>query len=109
MPNFPSVINSHNEKILNENIARPTSASFNCTVKTSSPIEGNCLQSSLIYICKARTPNVINNIHDYIDLPENTFKARYQSKKDATALSNFLWESKYEYWKTSPKWKYWIM
>ena len=37
MPNFDSIINSHNEKILNENIVKPTSAPWNCRVKASCP------------------------------------------------------------------------
>ena len=44
MPNFASIINSRNKKILNENIAKPTLASCNCRVKASSPLDGNCLQ-----------------------------------------------------------------
>ena len=58
MPNFASIINSHNKKILNENIAKPTSASCNCRVKASCPLDGNCLQSSLVYICKVATPKL---------------------------------------------------
>ena len=30
-------------------------------VKTSCPLDGNCLQSSLVYICKAATPKITNN------------------------------------------------
>ena len=58
MPNFASVVNSHNKKMLNENITKPTSASCNCRVKASFPLESNCVQSSLVYICKAATPKV---------------------------------------------------
>ena len=35
--------NSHNKKILNENIAKPTSASCYCRVKASCALDGNCL------------------------------------------------------------------
>ena len=61
MSNFASIVNSHNKKILNENIAKPTLASCNCRVKASCPLDGNSLQSSLVYICKAATPKVTNN------------------------------------------------
>ena len=74
MPNFASKINSHNKKILNENIAKPTSASCKCRVKASCPLDGSCLQSSLVYICKTATPKIINNYSHYIGLTDNTFK-----------------------------------
>ena len=61
MPNFPSIINSHTKKIFNENIAKPTSASYNCRVKVSCPLDGSCLQSSLVYICKTATPKITND------------------------------------------------
>ena len=113
MPNFASISNSH-DKILNENIAKPTSPSCNCRVKTSCPLDGNCLQSILVYICKAATPKITNDYPHYIDLTENTFKDRlykhensfrYESKKNATELSNFVWENKHANTETSLEWK----
>ena len=99
MPNFASIINSHNKKILNENIAKPTSALCNCRVKASCALDGNCLQSSLVCIYKAATPKITNNYPYYVGLMGNTFKERlykhknsfrYESKKNATELSNFV-------------------
>ena len=81
IPNFASVINSHNKKILNENIPKPTSASCNCKVKATCPLDSNCLQSSLVYTCKAATPKITNDYLHYIGLTENTFKDRYISMK----------------------------
>ena len=62
------------------------------------------MQSTLVYICKADTPEIIEN-HPYcIGLTENVFKDRfykhknsfkYESKRDATELSNFVWENKH--------------
>ena len=110
MPNFASIINSHNKKILNENIAKPTSASCNCRVQGSCPLDDNCLQSSLVYICKAATPKITNNYRHYIGLMDNTLKdrlykhknsLRYESKKNATELSNFVWENKHANIETS--------
>ena len=46
---------------LTEDIAKPTSASCNCRVKASCLLDGNCLQSSLVYIWKAATPKITNN------------------------------------------------
>ena len=62
------------------------------------------MQSSLVYICKADTPNIIENHPYYIGLTENTFKDqfykhidsfKYGSKRNAMELSNFEWENKY--------------
>ena len=114
MPNFTSTINSHKKKILNESIAKPTSASCNFRVKASCPLDGNCLQSSFVYICKAPTSKITNDYPHYICLTENTFKDRlykhknsfgYESKKNAAELSNILWENKHANTETSLEWK----
>ena len=61
------------------------------------------MQSSLVYISKADTPNIIKIHPHYIGLTENTFKDRFykhrnsfksESKHNATELSNFVWENK---------------
>ena len=106
MTNFASITNSHKKKILNENIAKPKSTSYNCRAKASYPLDDNCVQSSLVYICKAATPKITNDIPHYIGLTENSFKDRlykhknsfrYESKKNATELSNFIWENTCKY------------
>ena len=61
MPNFASVINLHNKKIINNNIPKPSTPACNCCLKTPCPLNGDCLQYSLVYICKANTPNIIEN------------------------------------------------
>ena len=103
MPNFASIINSHNKKIINNNIPKPSTPTCNCRLKTSCPLNGDCLQSSLVYICKADTPDIIENHPHYIGLTENTFKDRfwkhknsfkYESKCNATELSNLVWGKK---------------
>ena len=62
------------------------------------------MKSSLVYISQADTPNIIENHPHYIGLTENTFKDRfykhknsfkYESKRNATELSNFVWENKH--------------
>ena len=114
MPNFASIINAHNKKILNENIAKATCASCNCRVKASCPLDGNSLRSSLVYICKAAIPKITNDQAYYIGLIEKSFKDRlckhkksfrYDSKKNATELSNFLWVKKHANTETSLEWK----
>ena len=101
MPNFASIINSHNKKIINNNIPKPSTPTCNYRLKTSCPLNGDCLQSYLVYICKADKPDIIENhphyIGNYIGIvfykPKNSFK--YESKCNATELSNFIWEKKH--------------
>ena len=88
MPNFASIINPLNKKILNENIVKPTFASCNCRVNASCPLDGNCLQSSLVYICKAATPKIINDCPHYKCLKEDTFKDRLYKHKNSLRYEN---------------------
>ena len=74
LPNFARIINSYNKKIINNNIARPSASTCNCHSNTSCSLNGDCLQSSLVYICKANRQNIIENHPHYIRLTENTFK-----------------------------------
>ena len=113
MPNFGSIINSHNKKIINSNIPKQPAPTCNCRSKSSCPLNGDCMQSSLVYICKADTPNIIENHPHYIGLTENTFKDRfykhknsfkYESKRNATELSNFVWENKHTNTETNLVW-----
>ena len=103
-PNFASVINLHNTKIINNNIPKPFVPTCNCHSKASCPLNGDCLQSSLVHICKSDTPNIIQNYLHYIGLTENRFKDwfykhknsfKYESKRNATELSSFVWENKH--------------
>ena len=104
LPNFASIFNSHNKKIINNNIPKPPAPTCNCRPKTSCPLNGDCLQSSLVYIFKSDTPNIIEKHPHFIGLAEITFKDRfykhknsfkYESKRNATELSNFVWENKH--------------
>ena len=113
MPNFASIINPQNKKIINNNIPKPSTATCNCLLKPSFPLNGDCLQSSLVYICYADTPDIIENHPHYIGLTENTFKDRfykhknsfkYESKRNATELSNFVWEKKHANTRTNLVW-----
>ena len=83
MPKFASKINSYNKRILNENIGKSTSASCNCRIMASSPLDGNWLQSSLAYILA----KIINDFPQYIGLTENTFKDSDDDKR--IVLSRF--------------------
>ena len=114
MLNFASIINSHIKKILNDNITKPTSVLWNCIAKVSCPLDRICLISSLVYICKAAATKITNDYAQFIGLTENSFKDtlykhndsfQYESKKNATELSNFVWENKHSNRETSVEWK----
>ena len=67
----------------------PSTPTFNCRSKTSCPLSGDCLQSSLVYICKVNTANITENYPHYIGLTENIFKDRFYKHKNS-----FKYESK---------------
>ena len=81
--------------------------------KSSCPLNGDCMQSSLVYICKADTPNIIENHQHYIGLTENALKDRlhkhknsfkYESKRNVPKLSNFVRENKHTNTETNLVW-----
>ena len=41
MPNIASIINSHNKRIINNNIPKPSTPTCNCRSKTSFPLNGD--------------------------------------------------------------------
>ena len=113
LPNFASIIYSHNIKISDNNIPKPFGPTCNCRSKTSCPLNGDCLQSSLVYICKADTPNITQNHPHYIGLTENAFKDRfyklensfkYESERNTTELSNLVWENEHANTETNLVW-----
>ena len=74
----------------------------NCRVKESCPLNGNCLQSNVIYKCSVTSSNQ-NTEANYIGLTENTFKDRFykhrnsfkhESKANSTELSKHIWDLK---------------
>ena len=102
LPNFKSVINGHNKNILNEQ-ERPSLC--NCRDKTSCSLNRSCQHKNLVYSCKVLTPDIKQNHLHYIDLTEHTFKDRlykhnnsfrYESKRNSTELSIFIWGKKKE-------------
>ena len=104
------MINSHNKKIINNSIPKPSTPTCNCHSKTSCPLNGYYLSSNLVYISKADTPNIVENHPHYTGWTENTFKDqfykyknsfKYKSKHNVRELSNFIWENKYANTKTN--------
>ena len=67
-----------------------------------------------MHVCKAAKPEITNDYPHYIGLTKNTFKDRfykhknsfrYESKKNALELDNFVWENKHAHTETSLEWK----
>ena len=102
LPNFKSVINGHNENILNE---QEKPSPYKCRDKTSCSLNGSYQHENLVYSCKVSTSDIKQNHPHYIGLTEHTFKDRlykhnnsfkYESKRNSTELSNFIWGKKKE-------------
>ena len=103
MNNTKQIIDNHNKRILNsskhindtaDNTNTKDSKTCNCRQKNTCPLNGNCLQSSLIYQA-AVTRKDNNTTETYIRLTENDFKTRYTSAeildKMAAALAHFVY------------------
>ena len=69
----------------------------------SYPLNGDCLQSSVVYGCKITSNSTAVDSPHYISLTENAFKDslykqnnsfKYETKKNSTKLSNYVWDKK---------------
>ena len=76
-----------------------------CREKTPCPLKGSCQHKNLVYSCKVSTPDLKQNHPHYIGLTEHAFKDtldkhnnsfKYDSKRNSTELSNFIWGNKKE-------------
>ena len=94
------IIQGHNNKILNTNTMNEEKKACNCRNKSKCPLDGQCLEESLIY--KATIKHNDKEVQ-YIGCTEGPFKTRYnnhthsfraENKKFSTALSNYVWENK---------------
>jgi hypothetical protein len=72
----------------------------NCRKPTECPLEGQCLQSAVVYEAAVTTKDAL---YDYIGLTEGTFKTRYsahassfkhEKHRTSTELSKKVWELK---------------
>ena len=107
MNNIKQIIENHNKKIINthensKNTIQNDKITCNCRQKTKCPLNGNCLQSSIIY---QATINRLddNTTETYVGLTENEFKTRYRNHtasfrhekyKNSTELSKYIWTLK---------------
>ena len=89
MNNAKQIIDNHNKQILKSYTQANDTATANpntiqnkktcnCRQKNTCPLEGNCLQSSVIYQATV-TRNDNNTTETYIGLTENDFKTRYRN------------------------------
>ena len=86
MNNTKQIIDNHNKRILTASIQADDTAAAatinnkanNCRQKNACPLDGNCLQPSVVY--QATVKRKDNNTREtYIGLTENDFKTRYRN------------------------------
>ena len=105
LPNISSIIKSHNKKVLSNNKSKSSKSSWNCRDKSSCPLNCNCSQQNVVYCGKVILRNQYTNKNHphYIGLTECSFKDRlykhknsfkYENKRNATELPNFIWDQK---------------
>ena len=113
MNNTKQIIDNHNKRILTASIqiddtATAAAASIdnnktcNCRQKNTCPLDGNCLQSSVIYQATVKRKDK-NTTETYIGLTENDFKTGYRNHtatfrhakhRNSTELSKHIWTLK---------------
>ena len=83
------IVSTHNKNILND---APKSSkekrTHNCRNKSTCPLDGTCLEESVIYKCHVKKSENDEGIH-YIGLTGGTFKDRWAGK-DMKKLQNQL-------------------
>ena len=80
LPNFASIINSHNKKILRQEEMVSPKPHCNCRVKESCPLNGDCLQASG---CKTTSSTTAEDSPHYTGLTGNTFKGSLYEHKNS--------------------------
>lgn len=108
MNNTKQIIDNHNKHVLNspqhiDDIAGSTNTkdnkTCNCQQKNTCPLNGNCLQTTVIY--QATVTRKDNNTSEtYIGLTENDFKTKHRNHtasfrhvkhRNSTKLSKHIW------------------
>ena len=104
--------------IVHTHLKRPkptpkTTKNCNCRQKNACPLNGNCLQTSVIYQASV-TRKDNNKTETYIGLTENEFKVRYRNhhatfrhnkERNSTELSKYIWYLKDSNIEHSISWK----
>ena len=92
----------------------------NCRVKESCPLNGDCLESSVVYSFEITSNNTPEDSPHYIALKEKHISRlykhksyrlckhkssfKYETKKNSTKLSNYVWDKKKDKQEISLKW-----
>ena len=97
MKNIGSIISAHNRNILNPIVQ---SYGRNCRVKSSCPLNGECLTPKIIY--RAEVSNDKNSEKKfYFGLVDTLFKERYRNHtrdfkhekyENCTKLAKYIWQ-----------------
>ena len=97
-PNFQSILNSHNRKIMNLQQPEPTRP-CNCRSKPNCPLAGKCLEKGIVYQATiTRQDN--NHKETYVGITGDEFKTRYNNHtqtfrnsnlRNTTQLSKYIW------------------
>ena len=104
LPNMEQIISSHNKKVLQNSQSQPGRQEKTCNCqknrRASCPLNGMCLQSSVIYEAQITTSR---QVYSYIGLTGGTFKERFNSHsstfkrpaaRKSTELSKMVWNLK---------------
>ena len=109
MPNIGMIIKSHNARLLSKNNGNKKACS--CRDKIQCPLDGNCMQTSLVYEAEA---SIETEKFRYIGLCECDFKTRFNTHKsslgnqkyrNSTELSERIWALKDSNVEHTVKWK----
>ena len=112
-PNIKQIISAHNKKILKEE-EKQADPKCNCKDKELCPLNGKCQDQNIIYQATIVTNQPEPETHTYVGLTATKFKARLSNHetsfnngkhRNATTLSNFIWNLKEKDIEYSLKWK----
>jgi hypothetical protein len=116
MPNIAAKVSSHNHHIL-RTAQTPSEGqthqqrTCNCRDKANCPLNGHCLQKSVIY--QATVTSDSGTTETYVGLTEQEFKSRYRNHttsfnnkkyKNSTELSKHIWELRDDNTRYDVKW-----
>ena len=102
MPNLQKVIKGHNKSVLNVKPSEGSGNQCNCIDKTKCPLNGKCLQNSIVYKANVKVVKT-GQIHKYIGIFYPPFKTRWLDHnktfnhdryRSSTELSKLIWDLK---------------
>ena len=111
MPNIKTQITKHNKTLLQDDSQENKTKTCNCT-KFACPLKDSELSCRTECVVYEATVTTEDNIRTYTGLTEKEFKTRYyqhrhdfNSKRDSTELSKYVWELKDKKEKFEISWK----